>query len=1233
MRLIGGSLQRDPALTYRGALQILGRHDRPRIERMDRLLGGFILGAGAAAGAAALLGPALVPLGALAAIWGWLEQKNEAISLLRKVLDGVSERLLGTGGYERYRLVAAAHTAMVAAAFFEALREHVGEDGYSSLAITEGERRSLALGHDVNNRNLVDLLYEAPVPAPSPARGYEENIPHIRTWMSDLTESTQGFLSGLASWQSVSRPLNGAFIDAAVDRYRSRYLTMAATVPEFLVWASLGEHAATRNRVTQVRKDVLAALDVQSSALARLESVLNLVAAGPAVERDICGVLHRANRGVLDESIISEAAMDTEVGVTFPAIGRIFLNTRYRLGMTGAESRPSDETWWQERQIRADLDLFLAGQVTAPDAAQAPLLLLGHPGAGKSLLTKVIAARLPASAFTVVRVPLRRVDADAPVYEQIQQALDAATHGRIDWWELAERSSATVRVVLLDGLDELLQAAGHRGGYLQDVVDFQRREAEQDRPVVVVVTSRTVVADRVAIPRGTTMLKLEGFDEAQIEKWLEIWNEVNSPAIASGAIRGLVLSTALRQPDLASQPLLLTMLAVYSADLASPAIDSDLSSADLYRRLLDNFIRREVAKSPYRYRADDFEEAVHDQLWRLSIAALAMFNRGRQDVTDVELGGDLAALGDTVPSTRAAELGQQLIGHFFFVYLAEARQFHSSDKHRCYEFLHATFGEYLLASYVVELLAEMTDALPTNRRGIRGPDDDLLYALLSHQPLAARKTTLVFAAQLVGELPRERRKRILSLLEALTANYRWRHSSDRYAGYKPIPVDRVRQLASYSANLILLRIMLDENPDEDDVGLQLSCVCPDNDNPMSFWHSMVMLWRSGLDSGGFQAILSMMSHDSGLVRRDENSVVTAEWTDLLQARLVGDKQTESRLRFGMAVRDQYLYRHRGDQWEEVLLSSLIPALSTQPNGPSAFILPLQPESSDEYNCYVWSMKQADIGIPSKPELYDMVIRLLILRSDQLPFDAVQAVVNWVLRFSLEGYEENHRISYGLASAIAAYPELLDVIPDLDNPDLYGDGVPLIFMMSPRCYDQRLRSLQQRIESHIFTDNTYGGGSRSYTIAELLDMMLKVKAAYRIDAFPLDVAQMHLALLCAETVVRTATTDVWETAKWRLAQLLSADRPRRARLMEHRLEITRDVLTDAPEQELEEDRTRYRTQWKARILDFLEEYPNKANDLRTLIDQIQAQLSEDTASETDSFVADGDEGTIAGAGEN
>ena len=123
--------------------------------------------------------------------------------------------------------------------------------------------------------------------------------------------------------------------------------------------------------------------------------------------------------------------------------------------------------------------------------------------AGKSALTRVLAARLPAADFLVVRVVLREVPAEATVQDQIEQAVRAAIGETVAWPDLARSAGDALPVMLLDGFDELLQATGvHQSDYLERVAAFQQREAVHGRPVAVLVTSRIAVADRARIPAG-----------------------------------------------------------------------------------------------------------------------------------------------------------------------------------------------------------------------------------------------------------------------------------------------------------------------------------------------------------------------------------------------------------------------------------------------------------------------------------------------------------------------------------------------------------------------------------------------------------------------------------------------------------------------------------------------------------------------------------------------------------
>jgi hypothetical protein len=159
------------------------------------------------------------------------------------------------------------------------------------------------------------------------------------------------------------------------------------------------------------------------------------------------------------------------------------------------------------------------------------------------------------------------------------------------------------------------------------------------------VTSRTVVADRLRLPEGKVVAKLEPFDDDQVERWLGVWNDANSGYLQSSGLRPLPAKTVLVHRDLAEQPLLLLMLALYDADGNALQQHSDqLAGADLYERLLSKFAGRELEKHQPGLDEPARTRLVAREMQQLSVVAFAMFNRGRKAVTDDDLDIDLAAL-------------------------------------------------------------------------------------------------------------------------------------------------------------------------------------------------------------------------------------------------------------------------------------------------------------------------------------------------------------------------------------------------------------------------------------------------------------------------------------------------------------------------------------------------------------------------------------------------------------
>ncbi|WP_026423529.1 NACHT domain-containing protein [Actinokineospora inagensis] len=642
-------MRRQPDLSFAAALRILDRHEPGLVDKLDKALGFTLLTAGTVAGLASL-GTPIAPLGLCALVWGWVDQKNEACSLLRGVLKPA--RFKSPRGRERRELLEAAHGALVVSSFLDVFRESLATRATKDLMRQEHAKAAF------------EAIYLAELPTPS-SQSFQENLSAVSVWAGIASEKADRLLNGVVPRELLSQ---------VISRYESRFLELAADVSEFAVWASLGEHAATRRVV-----------EAQGEALSRLEVLLRSND-DTELDQDL-RALRRSNQGILSEPVIAADAEKYGVDVTFPTVERGFIAPHYKVARYLLQSaNVASERWWDDQGRHADLDLMLTAYFNSPEAIRLPLLVLGHPGAGKSLLTKVIAARLPDSDYTVIRVPLRNVEATAPIIDQVQQALDRSTHRRTSWSRMAQQSADTIRVILLDGLDELLQASHiDRRGYLQEAMEFQRGERNQEQPVAIIVTSRTLVADRVTIPDGTTVVKLTDFNRAQIRDWVTRRNTANNRAITERAIPSLNPADLTDLHELAAQPLLLLMLALYAADPESPKLGADTSTITLYERLIDNFTRREVLKSD---RPSDLKSAVEKQVERLSIAALGMFNRGIQYISDVELSDDIKALHNE------PNAGRQLLGRFFFVHSAEAVL---HEREISYEFLHASFGEYLAA--------------------------------------------------------------------------------------------------------------------------------------------------------------------------------------------------------------------------------------------------------------------------------------------------------------------------------------------------------------------------------------------------------------------------------------------------------------------------------------------------------------------------------------------------------
>ncbi|NUW32839.1 hypothetical protein HTZ77_15555 [Nonomuraea sp. SMC257] len=771
--------------------------------------------------------------------------KNDVLRYGEDVLRRVSERRTGVNRFTRTQRLAAAHAVVVVSAYFRALDESDLPFDLRRLGLDRGAQGALAAGGAPADgfAELMERLLAARLPMPEPHRPYAETRRAVGEAYRRMSEAVARYVRGLAVWDELAvddRIRLPALLaegppERALRRYDDDYRLLALDSPEFGVWSLVTETQAL------------------GAGLSRVARLLAELAPPRAGDRPRVHLLRLAASALDQPLMASGKAPD---GIALPLLGEGYINPRCRVAEMTREATPAVRGWWEEQAELPDAEAFLVGHLTSLRATQAPLVVLGEPGSGKSKLTEVLAARLASSEFLPIRVALRDVAAESTVTSQIEQGLAAVLDEEVKYQDLLESAEGALPVVVLDGFDELIQAAGTtRYDYLEQVQEFQARQARLGRPVAVVVTSRTVVADRVRFPRGVLAVELLPFDDDQVRAWLDIWDQTNRAPLARHALKPLPAPVALAQGELARLPLLLLLLALYDATgNALQRGGGELGRAQLYESLIKDFATREVLREPgvRALPAARQRRLVERELVRLGAVALSMFARGRPVVAETALNRDLPALCGTGEHRDDASVdwAQQVTGRFFFVHKNEARP--ADDRARSYEFLHATFGEFLVAWLAVYAVRDLVRRHALAEDELTGPpDDDLLYAITSFSCLAERAPVVGFATELLRALPGPERSRAAEALAGLVRGALYERRRRSFTEFVPVRHPVTRRLAAYSANLVLLLVAVSPEP------VSVKEVLGDEDH-FAQWRGYAHLWKSQLGPDGWHGLIRVV---------------------------------------------------------------------------------------------------------------------------------------------------------------------------------------------------------------------------------------------------------------------------------------------------------------------------------------------------------------------------------------
>ena len=139
------------------------------------------------------------------------------------------------------------------------------------------------------------------------------------------------------------------------------------------------------------------------------------------------------------------------------------------------------------------------------------MIILGQPGSGKSLLTKVLSAQLMSNAYTVIRIPLREVNAEDGIDILVEDQIKKITNRSLStqgYGGFATQFKDRPLIIILDGYDELLQAKGNVfSGYLEKIRTFQQDQKSMGRAVRIIITSRITLIDKMCIRDSGTANK------------------------------------------------------------------------------------------------------------------------------------------------------------------------------------------------------------------------------------------------------------------------------------------------------------------------------------------------------------------------------------------------------------------------------------------------------------------------------------------------------------------------------------------------------------------------------------------------------------------------------------------------------------------------------------------------------------------------------------------------------
>ncbi|MBE5885416.1 MAG: AAA family ATPase [Lachnospiraceae bacterium] len=649
-----------------------------------------------------------------------LEAKKTLQKAIKNINDAFSKNIEYKDFSTRYDHAQIAQISIVYSAYFDSIIQYLPDEN-KIINLTKDEKKYLSqksidmyiqfISEKTNNELEQNIKYilEYDLSMPNPIQTLEQYLDELEKFYEILNNEFLIFFEKLFAWEDLEEHKRDAFFSVirnipskSLENYKKQYYQLAVEFNDFFVWSNIKEHEDIRKTIDVGFQSIKEQLrrynenNINNKAYKTLDLYMNKYQA-------------HINRAIVNSEDMNYSSSD---GIIFPATNEIFVPQSFKAVTYNEEYNLEKKGFWKNYEDREDIGKFISDTLRHSVLGDLPLVILGHPGAGKTLLCHMLAAKILSHEYHIIIIHLRGIIADKTIEQQINQQIEDDFANHCTWSDIAESKLDKPILLIFDGYDELLQASGKvYSNYLQRIAEFQKQQSETYKIFVkCIITSRTMLIDKAFIPKQTPIILLSDFEESRIATWCKIWNEKNIDYFAKTQIEPFELNNKSKIYNLAKQPLLLLMLALYDTNKNALKRNKHLNRTQLYNSLIKEFITREAKKDKNfesKLKSEQYK-IIDEEMRKISIVALGMYNRKVLYIRSDELENDLRYVYNEDNYVKEGideglSNADKLLGRFFFIHKSDSKEVINKTRVNkyAYEFLHNTFGEFLMANYVV----------------------------------------------------------------------------------------------------------------------------------------------------------------------------------------------------------------------------------------------------------------------------------------------------------------------------------------------------------------------------------------------------------------------------------------------------------------------------------------------------------------------------------------------------